>query len=251
MSKQDDLDELIFLFEDDLSALASEMRYLEFESLLNKSATVEQFAASNVRAAYVVVGEALSIRAIVFFRLRVDEDGHIDDRFNVPLRYLARQAAAGPDLGTGKRIRMACRSHCPVPWHASNLWEPEGVGDVHPAMRLQKAVWRNKLELKPKASRMAQLAEQEELQATAQNLETRLARTIDGSGKINVQSLIQSHNEQLQQVAAQFRRELQVQQQAYLDQLRGAREEIQKLRGALNQERGRTRRLQELLRGDV
>ena len=66
-----------------------------------------------------------------------------------------------------------------------------------------------------------------------------------------MQSLIQSHNEQLQQVAAQFRRELQIQQQAYLDQLRGAREEIQKLRTALNQERGRTRRLQELLRGDV
>ncbi|MEM1230674.1 MAG: hypothetical protein AAGI15_09065 [Pseudomonadota bacterium] len=251
MGTQDELDELIFLFEEDLSALASEMRYSEFESLLNRSASLAQFAAARVRAAYVVVGEALTVRAVVFFRLRVDEDGYVDDRFNVPLRYLAKQAGPGPDLGTGKRIRMASRGHCPVPWHASSLWEPEGVGDVHPAMRLQKAVWRNKLELKPRASRMAQLAEQDELQATAANLQSRLARTIDGSGKINVQSLIQSHNEQLQQVAQQFRRELQTQQQAYMDQLRVARDEIAKLRSALNQERSRSRRLQELLRGDV
>ncbi len=250
MNDQEDLDELVFLFEDDLSAIASEMRYPEFESLLNHSATLEQFAASLVRAAYVVVGEALTIRAIVFFLLKIDEEGAVDDRFNVPLRYLAKQAARGPDLGSGRRILMACRSHCPVPWHSANLWEPEGVGDVHPAMRLQKAVWRNKLELKPRASRIASLVEGEDLQATAQSLESKLESTLE-DGKVSVQSLIHTHNDQLQQVAAQFRRELAAQQQAFMDQLRGAREEIQKLRSALKHEKSRTRRLQELLRGEI
>ncbi len=145
---------------------------------------------------------------------------------------------------------MACRSHCPVPWHSANLWEPEGVSDVHPAVRLQKAVWRNKLELKPKASRIATLLETEDLQASAQALETTLERSLE-DGKVSVQSLIHTHNDQLQQVAAQFRRELAAQQQAFTDQLRGAREEIQKLRSALKQEKSRTRRLQELLRGDI
>lgn len=267
MNDSEDLDELIFLFEEDLSAIASEMRYAEFESLLNRSATLAQFAASVVRAAYVVVGEALTVRAIVFFNLRIDEDGCVDDRFNVPLRYLAKQAARGPDLGSGKRILMACRSHCPVPWHSANLWEPEGVGDVHPAVRLQKAVWRNKLELKPKASKIAtRLASEAEsaelgkefskdlsqdLMATRKLLESRLDSTVDDAGKINVKTLITTHNEQLQQVALQFRRELAQQQQAYMDQLRAAREEVSKLRTALQSERLRTRRLQELLRGDV
>ncbi|MGI9326114.1 MAG: hypothetical protein ACR2PZ_12900 [Pseudomonadales bacterium] len=250
MNDQEDLDELVFLFEDDLSAIASEMRYSEFESLLNHSATLEQFAASLVRSAYVVVGEALTIRAIVFFLLKIDEEGCVDDRFNVPLRYLAKQAARGPDLGSGRRILMACRSHCPVPWHAANLWEPEGVGDVHPAMRLQKAVWRNKLELKPRASRIASIVEGEDLHATAQSLESKLESTLE-DGKVSVQSLIHTHNDQLQQVASQFRRELAAQQQAFMDQLRGAREEIQKLRTALKHEKTRTRRLQELLRGEI
>lgn len=248
MSEHEGLEEVVFLFADDLSAIASEMHYSEFEALLNRSASIEQFAASRVRAAYVVVGEGLAIRAIVFFTFRVDEEGQIDDRFNVPLRYLARQAGKGPDLGHGRPIRMACRSHCPVPWQASNLWDPVGVGDVNPAIRLQKTVTRNRLGLKP---RRLMLPDQESPAVLKQSLEERLSQTLDDRGRINVQALIASHNEQLQQVAAQFRRELAQQQQAHGEQLRSTREELQKLRQALRNEKSRNRRLQELLRGDV
>ena len=248
MNEQEGLEEAIFVFAEDLSAIASEMRYAEFEALLNRSASLEQFAASNVRAAYVVVGEGLAVRAIVFFTFRVDEDGLVDDRFNVPLRYLAKQAGRGPDLGSGKPIRLACRSHCPVPWQASNLWEPEGVGDVHPAIRLQKVVTRNRLGLKP---RRVEIPDAESPAITQQTLEAKLDQTLDQRGRVNVQALIASHQDQLQQVAAQFRRELAQQQQAYQVQLRGAQEELQKLRQALRAEKGRSRRLQELLRGDA
>ncbi|MEM1433578.1 MAG: hypothetical protein AAGG11_05950 [Pseudomonadota bacterium] len=248
MTDHADLEEAVFLFADDLSSIASEMHYQEFEALLNRSAAIEQFAASRVRAAYVVVGEGLAVRAIVFFTFRVDEEGQVDDRFNVPLRYLARQAGKGPDLGHGGPIRLACRSHCPIPWQANNLWEPEGVGDVHPAIRLQKAVTRNRLGLKP---RRLVLPDEDNPVALQQALEERLSQTLDNRGRINVQALIASHNEQLQQVAAQFRRELAQQQQAHGEQLRGAREEVQKLRQALRSEKARNRRLQELLRGDA
>ncbi|MEM6709787.1 MAG: hypothetical protein AAF648_13480 [Pseudomonadota bacterium] len=248
MSDQEGLEEAVFVFADDLSAIASEMRYVEFEALLNRSASLEQFAASEVRAAYAVIGEGLAIRALVFFVFKVDEEGLIDDRFNVPLRYLAKQAGKGPDLGSGRPIRMACRSHCPVPWQATNLWQPEGVGDVHPAIRLQKAVKRNKLGLKP---RRVHIPDGESPAITQQELEARLAQTLDNRGRINVQALINSHNEQLKQVAMQFRRELAQQQQGFGEQLRGAREEVQRLRHALRAEKNRNRRLQELLRGDA
>ena len=247
MTEHEGLEEAIFLFAEDLSAVASEMRYVEFEALLNHSASIEQFAASNVRAAYVVVGEGLAVRAIVFFTFQVDEEGRVDDRFNVPLRYLAKQAGRGPDLGSGKPIRMACRSHCPVPWQAAKLWEPEGVGDVHPAIRLQKIVKRNRLGLKP---RRVSIPDENSPAQTQQALEARLDEALDQRGRIDVQALIRSHQDQLQQIAAQFRRELAQQQQGYQVQLRGAQEEIQKLRHALRSEKSRSRRLQELLRGE-
>lgn len=255
MSEQEGLEEAVFLFEEDLSAIASEMRYAEFEALLNRSASIERFAASSVKGAYVVVGEGLVIRALVLFLCRVDEDGLVDARFNVPLRYLAQQAGRGPDLGHGRPIRLACRSHCPVPWQATNLWEPEGLGDVHPAIRLQKAVTRNRLNLKPRAVVLPPAPASAPVAAPAppnpQVMEARIEQALDSTGRINVQALIAAHNDQLQQVAAQFRREIAQQQQAYGEQLRAAGEELQKMRQALRAEKSRNRRLQSLLRGDI
>ena len=48
-----------------------------------------------------------------------------------------------------------------------------------------------------------------------------------------------------------FRDDLHEQQQTYLDQIRGLRDDMQELKVALRHEQDRNRRLQELLRGDV
>ena len=64
-------------------------------------------------------------------------------------------------------------------------------------------------------------------------------------------NLIRLHSEQLNEAKAKYRQDVESQQMAYLDQLRAAREEIHALKVALRQEQGRSRRLQQMLRGDI
>jgi len=61
--------------------------------------------------------------------------------------------------------------------------------------------------------------------------------------------MIRHRNEQLTDVSTKYRSEMEQQQQTYLDQIRSCRDEIQKLKAELRNERERSRRLQELLRG--
>ncbi len=248
---EEGLDEIVLLFESDLSAINTELHYKEFEALLNGSATLAQYAASQVRGVYVAVGNKLSVRAMVFFYMKVDEHGRVDEQFNVPLRYLARQAGLGPDLGSGQQVRIASRRSCPVPWHAKHLWEPQGVGDLHPAKRVQKIVWRNRLELTPRKVVASMDLNTKSMQALHATLEKRLQDTLTQQGSVDVPSLIAQHNQQLQQLAQRFELELAHQQQGHEDALRGKQEELQKLRTALRHEKSRNRRLQEMLRGDA
>ncbi|MDH3643765.1 MAG: hypothetical protein OES38_16795 [Gammaproteobacteria bacterium] len=248
--EQEGLDEIVLLFTADATAVSSEMRFPEFEALVNQAATLDEHAASMVNAVYGVVGAGLAVRGLVFFRFKVDEDGHLDSAFNVPLRYLVRNAGAGPDLGMGP-VRLACRGRCPVPWHSVNLWDPQGEGDAHPAMLAQKAVWRNKLALKPMATRhihdevvCSTISDEHQI------LEERLTETFGTEGKVSLQQLIAQHNQQLSEASTKYRADLQQQQRAYLDQIRDCRDEIQKLKATLRHEQERSRRLQELLRGE-
>ena len=64
------------------------------------------------------------------------------------------------------------------------------------------------------------------------------------------ENLIRQHNEQLTRVSVKYREDLESQQQLYLDQIRSCRDEIQRLKAALRNEEQRSRRLQQLLRGD-
>jgi len=253
MSEHNDLEgfeEIVLLFEADGSAVSSEMRFTEFEALINHDATLDEHAASIVKAAYAIVASGLAVRGVVFFLFRVNEEGLVDRAFNVPLRYLVRNAGAGPDLGMGP-VRLACRGMCPVPWHSVNMWEPRGTGDAHPAMLVQKAVWRNRLGLKPMASRRIH---DDVVSATISDeqlvLERRLTETFGTEGKVSLQQLITQHNQQLRAVSEKYRADLQQQQRTYLDQIRECRDEIHKLKATLRHEQERSRRLQELLRGD-
>lgn len=148
MATQDGAQELVVVFDASGSKVELELTLESFQALVAQQEMLSSHAASLVRAAYAQVAAGLAVRAVVFFQFRVDEEGRLDPTFNLPLEYMASNAGLGPDLGLG-RIRMASRAQCPVPWHAINLWEPAASGDAHAAQLLQKAVWRNRLGLKP------------------------------------------------------------------------------------------------------
>lgn len=246
------LEEAIGVYEPDNNAVAMEMRFCDFEALVDGGGTLEQFAASVARAAYAVVGTGLAVQGIVFFQFKVDEEGRIDPAFNIPLRYLMDNAGGGPDLGTGP-IRLACRSQCPVPWHSKNLWEPSNEGEENPAQQLQKAIWRNRLGLKPTSFVTNTVAENfvlEDARSEQRQLEARLTDAFGTEGKVNLESMIRQNSDQLTKVSTKYRSDLEQQQQMYLEQIRGCRDEIQKLKTDLRNEQQRSRRLQELLRGE-
>lgn len=263
MTEQDGYAEAVLLFDADLNGIDSEYTTSDFEALIGGGADLSRFAASVVRAAFVVVGAALSVRAMVFFSFKVDENGRADRSFNLPLRYLADNAGPGPDLGTGA-IRLACRGQCPVPWHSVNMWEPVTDPERGSIELVQKVVWRNRLGLKPSGALRRveeddlELVENGHIRSHSQNLgngsvrmmEARLTETFGEEGKLDLQNLIRQHNERLSEVSSKYREELAVQQQTYLSQIRSCREEIQALKSELRHEQQKSRRLQALLRGD-
>jgi len=245
VSQQDAFAEAVVFF--DGGDVAAEMTFGEFEALLNGAATLQAFAASVARAAYVVVGNGLAVRGVVCFLLRVDEDGRVDRSFRVPLRHMVRHAGPGPDVGCGP-IRLACRSQCSVSWHATNLWEPEGAGEKNPIKAIQRVVWRNRLGLKlTKTDEVQFEPTQEGLRAEKEH---KIDQAFGDDGRISLQQLIRQHNQNLEALTRKYRADLEQQQQIYLDQIRGCRDEIQRLKSLLKHEQSRNRRLQALLRGE-
>ena len=76
-----------------------------------------------VKAAYVVIGPQDFAQAMVLFTLPVGHGGGVRSGWYLPLHRLADTAGRGPNMGDG-RIRLACRSQCPVSWHTEAMWEP-------------------------------------------------------------------------------------------------------------------------------
>lgn len=255
MTDQDGYVEAILLFATDVASIQREFTLEQFNALIEGQETLDEYAASKVRAAFVVVGAALSVRAIVFFTVSVDEEGRVDGHFNLPLRYLADNAGPGPDLGTGP-IQLACRGRCSVPWHSVNLWEPREDGEAGSIQIVQRAIWRNRLGLKPRAGihrpRVSEdlVLEEHAMPSRQRHLEERLTQTFGEQGRIDLENLIRQHNERLAQVSDRYRNDLVQQQQGYLEQIKSCRDEIRQLKAALRNEQERSRRLQGLLRGE-
>lgn len=280
MSQQDAFAEAVFFFEgDDITA---EMSFPDLEALLNQTTTLEHFAASLVRGAYVVLGTGLAVRGLVCFLLRIDENGHADPNFAVPLRHLIRHAGPGPDIGCGA-IRLASRAQCSVSWHALNLWEPDGDGEQSSLRIIQRAAWRNRLGVKlsknetgdeapllglpnaeessasPKIesvpdAKSAAKAARRKGPAKASAIvpaDDKIDQAFGEEGRISLAQLIAQHNASIDSLTRKYRLDLEQQQQIYLDQIRGCRDEIQRLKSLLRHEQTRNRRLQQLLRGEV
>lgn len=124
-------------------SILKEMRYSEFEAILDGVVGDTELANKEVYAAYVKVTPTLHIHSVVTFKIEFDDRGFADNDWNIPLRHLAESASAGPDLGVGP-IRLACRGQCSVPWYQRELWEPN-QSDVDHFQLLKDAIVRNKL----------------------------------------------------------------------------------------------------------
>jgi hypothetical protein len=123
-----------------------EMLQVEFEAILDQVVGLPEYAGRELCACFLRINQRLHIVGAVFFLVDFDERGYVNRSWNVPLQHLLDNAGRGPDLGSG-RIRLACRSQCPVPWHARQLWDPQLEGETSSLRQMQEAVRRNRLGL--------------------------------------------------------------------------------------------------------
>lgn len=99
------------------------MLFQDFEATLDSVVGIAAYANELKQAAYVQLDAGLHVRACALFAVRFEDDGFPVRSWNIPLRHMVEIAARGPDLGGGA-IQLACRSQCPISWHATALWDP-------------------------------------------------------------------------------------------------------------------------------
>lgn len=113
--------ELILIWSDD--GISKSMLYDDFDAVVSGIAPMAQYAKQTRRGAYVQLDDTLAVKGVALFSIGFDRAGYPADGWNIPLSHLVEIAALGPDLGKGP-IRLACRSQCPVSWHAARMWDP-------------------------------------------------------------------------------------------------------------------------------
>jgi predicted nuclease with TOPRIM domain len=141
--KSKELFEAIFFF--GKKSIVKEMRYSEFEAVLDGVVGITELANKEVNAAYLKINSSLQVHSVVTFQVEFNAQGFADEDWNIPLRHLAENAGPGPDLGGGP-IRLACRSQCSVSWYQRELWEPN-QREINHFQLVIDAVKRNKLGL--------------------------------------------------------------------------------------------------------
>ncbi|MGR6874272.1 hypothetical protein ACU6U9_18635 [Pseudomonas sp. HK3] len=80
----------------------------------------------NHKAVYVQANHDWLIQALVCCVIAFDDEGYCEPDLPLPLQRLCDSAGPGPDFGAG-RIRLACRSQCPISGYKENLWDPSTV----------------------------------------------------------------------------------------------------------------------------
>lgn len=148
-----DLIEAVFFF--GRKGITKEMRYAEFEAVLDGVVGMSGLASREVNAAYIRITPALEVHTVVLFLIDFDDRGFADPDWNIPLRHLGDSAGPGPDLGKGP-IRLACRSQCSVSWYQRELWEPRGRDGLDHFQLIHDSVKRNKLGIITEQSRYPQ-----------------------------------------------------------------------------------------------
>ena len=135
----------VFFFEG--NEVARQMRASEFGAFLDGYVGLSDLAETDVKAVLVDLSDDLLVRALVFFRIWFDEEGRADSSWNVPIEELAARGAKGPNMGGGA-IRLVCRSQCPEPQFASELWDPDMTPGNNHFQVIRKAVNANNLKFR-------------------------------------------------------------------------------------------------------
>lgn len=232
----------------DGSDLVKEMLSVEFDAVLDQVVGLPDFADREVRACFLRINQRLQVLGAVFFLVDFDSRGYVNRSWNIPLQHLLDSAARGPDLGAG-RIRLACRSQCPMSWHQRQLWDPQWEGDASSFRQLQAAVRRNRLGLP------ADLEEEEEdagaepplLQVNAprsDQLELRLREHRD-----RLAALAGEHQLQMAALQSQMQEQINQLHQRYQMQLNQANEALASAKQLFVDEKRRHQSLKESLDG--
>lgn len=207
--------EAIFFF--DNQNVAKEMRYNEFESVLDGVVGIPELAGKRMEAGYLSMTSMLQITSCVLFLIQFNSKGFADTDWNIPLRHLASKGRAGPNLGAGP-IRLACQSQCAIAWYQKELWEPPTGGNFDLFGLIQRAITRNKLGFKKIPTGIDEVnipvisdvvspnASQATLQEQKKETESRVNEVrLQAAQKI--QQLEKRHSDELEQVSRAFRNE--------------------------------------------
>lgn len=133
----------------DGAQVSRQMRGSEFGAFLDGYVGLSDLADTDVRAVYLNLAPDLGIRGLVFFRIYFDEEGRADSHWNLPVERLSDTGAKGPDLGAGP-IHLVCRSQCPEPAIASDLWDPDMAPGNNHFQSIRRAVEANQLKFRKK-----------------------------------------------------------------------------------------------------
>lgn len=125
--------------------ILKEMRYSEFEAVLDGVVGISEFSGKEMSSCYLHISTQLNVTACVLFLIDFDNKGNADSDWNIPLQHLASNGGQGPDLGEGP-IKLACKSQCSVSWHQGELWDPDKQQDYF--LEIKSAIARNKLGFK-------------------------------------------------------------------------------------------------------
>jgi|GEM_PF-958873 len=110
-------------FLDDIEVV-KEMLFVEFQAVLDGVVGIPEFSSKQFNGAYASIWRDLSLHTVVLFQIEFDSSGHVVSSWNLPLRYLASRATAGPELG-GKSILIMSQEHCEDEEYTQDLWNVE------------------------------------------------------------------------------------------------------------------------------
>ena len=233
----------------DGQAISREMLYAEFEALLDCVVPVGDFAGKELRAAYVRMDESLQPSVVVLFLIPFDQDGFPEQRWNLPLRQLAETSQRSAVPG-GSGLRLASRSHCPLPGWERGLWDVEHSPAGSTLEQVRDRLRKNRLGLEEVPSAPAQQtldgAASSAIPAPSALSQTQFSRESAPGNQEAMLALMQQSNLQMNLIREQSEREMASTQQriAVLEQrcqqLESARQDavqaLETLRGASQQE---------------
>lgn len=133
--------EAIFFFDE--GRICKEMRFAEFDAVLDGMVPMMSFADRRLGTAYVQLDEQLIVVAVVFFIVEFDARGMVSAKWNLPLRDLADRGKPGPKLGD-MYPKMVCRTQGPMRY-TEQLWEPFRRTVHDPYWEISRMLKRNKL----------------------------------------------------------------------------------------------------------